>query len=187
MTTSFSLDLDEAAAAVADPALLAPGIAPLLVRLGDAPEGEATLQVALRTSAKGRPRMTRLTIRWSTSRLATLRPGLVEEIASYRRGTHLSVERTTELAAYALAICGVRAFLPGRTVTRMNPCRTPDFFLDEEGERGIEVAGRTGEARHVRTAVTKKRNALRLRDDLTEAHLSVWGLTTRTGHQERVK
>lgn len=183
-----TVHLDEARNAVLDEGTLAPCVVPFIARMGGELDGDATFEVALRTDRRGRRDRAALRIIWERARLAWVGRELEHDVQSLLGHTHALTERATEYAGYAVALCAIRAFLPGRVVVSMNVLDAPDFQFNAAGTRGVEVAARFGGRPAVAAAVREKRRRLRAVASLVEGHVSVWGLRSdaRQGVQERV-
>ena len=131
-----------------------------------------------------------LRIEWQTEELRRRCHHLDSELDAIRSTVTLLSEHTTELAAYAVALCALGVVLPGRRVESFNPGQTPDLLLSPAGDVGVEVAGRSsgGLAALKRLAAPNrngrsnaeragKRDWLRRSEHLTSAYLSLWRST----------
>ncbi len=86
-------------------------------------------------------------------------------------------EHVTELAAYGLALVVISKLLPGHRVASFRKGLPPDILFDVSPGRvrGVEVAGRSrGGLRALAGVAEDKTVGLAARDDVAEAHLSLW-------------
>jgi hypothetical protein len=167
-----------------EPLLIADLIAPLIAWLQPTPRSpRPPFTFAARVDQARRTVEHTLHLTWDTAALEQRTPGTLDRVRRIRSGRTADRERLAETAAYALALVAVSVWMPGRRACRFNNKMAPDIVLDDtDGAlRGVEVAGRTrggfGALRVIAEGTNRrpgKRAELLDRDDIAEAHLSLW-------------
>lgn len=180
------IPLHSVTASLLHPGFLAPCLAPLIVKLGGAPQGTSTFNADVRLQLTGQTHRESITIQWDTSLLLNLEPNLARQILDLKRKSTPIAEHVTEFAAYASAMCAVAGLMPSRVITHMNVRRTPDLWLGLEERAGIEVAGRDSGAASFHKAVRVKRAKVKARAALDEGYISIWAFDLHEARKERV-
>ncbi len=181
------MDLADASASVSRPGLLRYLLPCLIHRLGGRPSGGARFEVSQQI-AIGKPKSTGIMeITWNCDRLLHLNAHLQEDVELIRQRRSPLLEKATEFAGLALAVCAVHEYLPGRRVQSLNSGRAPDMYLSLAEDAGIEVAGRNSGLSAYRRAIQVKIGDMEQRDDLVEAYVSIWGLDVTLGCKRRIR